>query len=504
MIDKMMKKNESSELLAALDLGSNSFHLIIARMQNGIIEPVKRVKHRVKLRAGLDKENELNYESILRAVSSLKEMGYTLKESEVGKVRVVATHTIREANNRNAFLTLAEQALGFPIEIISGCEEARLIYQGVMRSEALLDSSLVIDIGGGSTEIVVGEGTEALYRESRSMGCISFTERYFSKELSKKAFKKAEIAALQKLEFCSHRFKKFKWNNVFATSGTAKALFKAVGLVGDNTDSLLLTDLLELKSLLCQKSGFEKLSWVGIDEARAGVLPAGVAIMIAVMKSLGVTELKFCSAALREGVLYEMELQDKEQSTRLLTRQDMQARYHVDRRQAQQVAETCELLWNQVAEDWSLESAGLKELLKEAAYLYEVGLQISVSDFQNHSGYILANSELSGYNQDEQQLLGLLVSHGRKKFKRRSLPVLRNVSHKVLTRLVRLFRLAVLLNNSRQPLMIDLLSLKVDGGHMQLTIDKAFFLEQDLNVADLDKEAKLMAKLGNKLSYQLV
>jgi len=504
MTDKIIKNNDDSELLAALDLGSNSFHLIIARMANGVIEPVKRVKHRVKLRAGLDKENELNYESILRAVSSLKEMGEILKASNAEKVRVVATHTIREANNRNAFLALAEQALGFPIEIISGCEEARLIYQGVVRSESLLDSSLVIDIGGGSTEIVVGEGSNTLYRESKSMGCISFTERYFSKELSKKSFKKAEIAALQKLEFCSHRFKKLKWSNVFATSGTAKALFKAVGLVGDNSDSLLLSDLLELKSLLCEKAGFEKLSWVGIDEARAGVLPAGVAIMIAVMKSLDITELKFCSAALREGVLYEMEQQDKAQSTRLLTRQDMQTRYHIDRKQAQQVAETCDLLWNQVAEDWSLENTDLKVLLKEAAYLYEVGLQISVSDFQRHSGYILANSELPGYNQDEQELLGLLVSNGRKKFKRRSLPLLRNVSHKTLTRLIRLFRLAVLLNNSRQPLMIDLLSLKADGNHMKLTIDKAFFLEQDLNVADLDKEAKLMAKLGNKLTYQLI
>jgi len=504
MIDKMIKKSGDSELLAALDLGSNSFHLIIACMQDGVIEPLKKVKHRVRLRAGLDKENELNYESMLRAVSSLKEMGDIIKESKVDKVRVVATHTIREANNRNAFLALAEQALGFPIEIISGCEEARLIYQGVVRSESLLNSSLVIDIGGGSTEIVVGEGSETLYRESKSMGCISFTERYFSKELSKKSFKKAEIAALQKLEFSSHRFKKLKWDNVFATSGTAKALFKAVGLVGDNKDRLFLSDLLELKNLLCQKSGFEKLSWVGIDEARAGVLPAGLAIMIAVMRSLGVSELKFSSAALREGVLYEMEQQDKAQGTRLLTRQDMQTRYHVDRRQAQQVAETCELLWNQVADDWSLDNANLKALLKEAAYLYEVGLQISVSDFQHHSGYILANSELPGYNQDEQQLLGLLVRNGRKKFKRRSLPLLRNTSHKVLTRLIRLFRLAVLLNNSREPLVIDLLRLKAEGNHMQLTIDKTFFLEQDLNLADLDKEAKLMAKLGNKITYKLV
>ncbi|MEW5011959.1 MAG: Ppx/GppA family phosphatase [Cycloclasticus sp.] len=500
----MTDKNDDSELLAALDLGSNSFHLIIARMHSATIEPIKRVKHRVKLRAGLDKSNELNCEVMLRAVSSLKEMGAIIKETRATKVRVVATHTIREAHNRNAFLTLAERALGFPIEIISGCEEARLIYQGVVQSESLIGRCLVIDIGGGSTEIVVGEGSETHYRESKSMGCLSFTERFFSKELNEKVFKKAEIAALQKLEFCSHRFKKFKWNRGFATSGTAKALLKAVGLVGDHSEKLLLSELLELRELLCQKSGFEKLAWVGIDEARAAVLPAGIAIMIAVMKSLGVSELTFCSAALREGVLLEMESQDNEKSVRLLTRQDMQTRYHVDRKQALQVAETCEHLWHQVAVDWKLEGTGLEVLLVEAAHLYEVGLQISVSDFQSHSGYILANSELPGFNQDEQQLLGVLVSNGRKKFKRRSLPLMRTVSHKVLTRLVRLFRLAVLLNNSRQPLVIDLLRMKVAGSDLQLTIDKDFFLEQALNVADLDKEAKLMAKLGHKLSYQLV
>lgn len=303
----MNKKRANSKLLAALDLGSNSFHLIIARMQDGVITPIKRVKHRVKLRAGLEKSNELNYDSILRAVSSLKEMGDILKANKVKKVRVVATHTVREAINRNVFLGLAEKALGFPIEVVSGCEEARLIYQGVVQSESLLESCLVVDIGGGSTEIVAGKGSETLCRESKSIGCISFTERYFLKGSNKKAFKKAEIDALQKLEYCSQRFKEQQWEHVFATSGTAKALFKAVGLVGGNTDMLLLSDLLKLKKLLYDKSGVEKLSQVGIDKARAGVLPAGLAIMIAVMKSLAVAELRFCSAALREGVLYEME-----------------------------------------------------------------------------------------------------------------------------------------------------------------------------------------------------
>lgn len=492
------------ELIAALDLGSNSFHLIIARLQADKLEPLHKVKHRVRLRAGLNKANELSYEAMLRAATSLEEMGVILKEHPVKQCRVVATHTLREAVNRNAFLSLAERSLGFPIEIISGSEEARLIYQGVVRSEAIKGSCLVVDIGGGSTEIVLGQGADTHYRESKNMGCISFTERYFSKGINQKAFKRAEISALQKLEQCSHQFKKNSPNSIFATSGTAKALFKAIGLVSKTTGRLELGDLLKLKDLLCQEEGVLKLSLVGIDEARATVLPAGLAIMIAIMKSLNLTALTFCSAALREGVLFEMDQQNIQGDTRLRTRQSLQSHYHVDRRQAQQIAETCQLLWSQASKDWNLKSVKLKTLLLEAAYLYEVGQQISVSNFQKHSAYILANSELAGYNQDEQLLLSTIIDSGRKKFRRRQLPDIRIVSHKMLTRLIRLFRLAVILNNSRRPLVIDLLSLQVSGSDMVLTIDKLFFLEQDVTIADLSKESILMAKLGYKLTCQVV
>jgi len=492
------------ELIAALDLGSNSFHLIIARLHAGQLEPLHKVKHRVRLRAGLNKANELSYEAMLRAATSLAEMGATLKEHQIKKCRVVATHTLREAVNRNAFLSLAEHSLGFPIEIISGSEEARLIYQGVVRSEEIKKSCLVVDIGGGSTEIVLGEGTDTLYRDSKNMGCISFTERYFSKGVNQKSFKRAEVSALQKLEQCSHLFKTSDQSKIFATSGTAKALFKAIGLVSKTTDRLKLGDLLKLQDLLCQDGGISKLSLVGIDEARATVLPAGLAIMTAIMKSLNLTALTFCSAALREGVLFEMDQQNTQGDTRLRTRQNLQGRYQVDRRQAQQIAETCELFWNQVSKDWKLTSTKLKTLLLEAAYLYEVGQQISVSDFQKHSAYILANSDLAGYTQDEQLLLSTIVNNGRKKLRRRRIPDIRIVSHKILTRLIRLFRLAVILNNSRRPLVIDLLSLKVSGRDMALTIDELFFLEQDVTMADLNKESILMAKLGYKLSCQVV
>jgi len=496
--------NTEPELIAALDLGSNSFHLIIAHLNAGKLEPLHKVKHRVRLRAGLNKANELSYEAMLRAATSLEEMGAIIKDHQIKKCRVVATHTLREAVNRNAFLSLAEHSLGFPIEIISGSEEARLIYQGVVRSESIKDSCLVVDIGGGSTEIVLGQGTETQYRDSKNMGCISFTERYFNKGLNLKSFKRAEISALQKLEQCSHQFKTNKPNKIFATSGTAKALFKAIGLVSKTTDRLELKDLIKLKNLLCQDDGLSKLSLVGIDEARAAVLPAGLAIMIAITKSLNLTDMAFCSAALREGVLFEMDQQNKQGDTRLRTRQSIQNSYHVDRRQAQQIAETCELLWGQASKGWNLTSTKLQTLLIEAAYLYEVGQQISVSDFQKHSAYILANSELAGYTQDEQLLLATVVNSGRKKFRRRRLPDIRIISHKMLTRLIRLFRLAVILNNSRRPLIIDLLSLKVSGSDMVLSIDKLFFLEQDVTMADLNKESALMAKLGYKLACKVV
>ena len=499
-----LNANAQPELIAALDLGSNSFHLIIARLNDGKLEPLHKVKHRVRLRAGLNKANELSYEAMLRAASSLEEMGATIKAHQIEKCRVVATHTLREAINRNAFLSLAEHSLGFPIEIISGSEEARLIYQGVVRSEEIKGSCLVVDIGGGSTEIVLGEGTHTQFRDSKNMGCISFTERYFSKGVNQKSFKRAEVSALQKLEQCSHHFKSSSPNKIFATSGTAKALFKAIGLVSETTDRLELTSLLKLKNLLCESDGLSKLSLVGIDDARATVLPAGLAIMIALTKSLKLTSLTFCSAALREGVLFEMDQQNKQGDTRLRTRQSLQSLYHVDHLQAQQVAETCERFWEQASEDWSLTSTRLKTLLLEAAYLYEVGQQINVSDFQHHSAYILANSNLAGYNQDEQLLLSTVVNNGRKKFRRRRLPDIRIVSHKMLTRLIRLFRLGVILNNSREPLTINSFSLKVDGRDMVLSIEKQSIFEQDVTLADLNKESILMAKLGYKLSVQVI
>jgi exopolyphosphatase/guanosine-5'-triphosphate,3'-diphosphate pyrophosphatase len=492
-----LKKKD--DLFAALDLGSNSFHLIVARMEGSVIHPVQRVKERIKLRAGLDENQQLNNESILRAVDYLEKVGDMLKEIAPARVRVVGTHTIREAKNRNAFLLLAERALGFPIEIISGREEARLIFQGVVRSESLKGTTLVVDIGGGSTEIAVGDGNIPKLRESRSLGCIGYSERFFSKEISQDMFKKAHIAALQKLELCSYRFKKFELSQAIATSGTAKALIKAVGLVSDNKEGLLLTDLLALRDLLCQKSGMSKLSWVGIDEKRAKILPGGLAIMIAIMESLNIKLLTYCDFALREGILHEMNQQSDKNNTRLITRQEVQTCYQVDRKHALHVAETCDLIFQQVAQEWAITAPKYRDLLLEAAHLHEVGLQISTSDFQRHSCYILANSDLSGYNKDEQELLSVLVNHFRKKFKAENLPSLRIINNKMLVRLIRLLRLAVILNSSRQPLLLDLVKLKAISDTLELTIDKQFFLEQELNVADLEKESELMTKLGMEL-----
>jgi len=491
------------KLLAALDLGSNSFHLSIARVEEKRIVPVQRFKQRIRLGAGLDEQQELSNESIMRAVECLEKVSEMLSEMVPDKVRVVATHTIRVAKNRNTFLLLAEQVLGYPIEVISGREEARLIYQGVVGTESLDDAALVIDIGGGSTELAVGQGADPAYSDSRSMGCVSFSQRFFSDRIDADAFHDAHIAALQLLEVCSYRIKRHKWKHALATSGTAKALCKSVKLVGDTKGYLLLSDLLALREMLCQPENLVKLSLVGVDEKRAAVLPGGLAIMIAVMKSLGIESLKYSEAALREGVLYEIDQLKAGDNTRLRTRHDVQTKYQVDRRYAQLVAETCDHLYQQLVPDWKLEKAELHDLLIDAAHLHEVGLQINTSDIQEHSGYILAHCDLPGYNQEEQQVISFLVGSFRKRLKPEVMPRLRSLKQKTLLRLARLLRIAVLFNNKREPLMLDLLKIQIKHENMELIIDKQLLKGNEAIVADVAKESKLMSKAGFQLSMKV-
>ena len=223
-----VESREASKV-AALDIGSNSFHLVVARIVAGSVQILHRVKQKVRLAEGLNEDNVLQGEAKQRGLDTLKIIADSLKGFEPDSVRIVATHTLRRAVNAKEFIEEALQVLPYPIEVISGTEEARLIYSGVAHTNHDAGKRLVVDIGGGSTEFIIGEGLSPLLLRSLQMGCVSYTQRFFANgELKAKAFDKAIIAAEQEMEPIEERYRRLGWQRCIGTSGTIKAIYNLV------------------------------------------------------------------------------------------------------------------------------------------------------------------------------------------------------------------------------------------------------------------------------------
>ena len=291
--------------VAAIDLGSNSFHMVVARVVDQDLQLVSRHKQRVRLAAGLDAQKNLDNASIERGLECLAMFAERLQGFEECNVRIAATHTLRQANNAHIFLQRAREVLPFPIEIIPGVEEARLIYLGVAHTQPESDSKLVVDIGGGSTEIIIGKGFDPELINSKQMGCVSYTKLYFANgKLSRKNFAKATLAAEQRLESIAHRYCKKGWEIAFGSSGTIKAIREV--LIGMGYDDGIITAkrLDKLVEKLCEWPTIEDIELSGLTPDRKPVFAAGVAILIAIFKDLKIDEMHFSEGALREGLLF--------------------------------------------------------------------------------------------------------------------------------------------------------------------------------------------------------
>lgn len=487
--------------LVAIDLGSNSFHSIIARLNRGAVQVLSTHKERVRLAAGLDDQHQLGDEAIERALATLKRMAERLQGLDGARVRIVATHSLRQARNRQRFLRAAEAILGYPVEIISGHEEARLIYQGVAHTEQLSGRTLVVDIGGGSTELALGEGFELHQLSSHIMGCVSFSERYFGRRIDEAAFQQARLAALQALEPVVSPFRRHGWHSVRATSGTAAALRDAVVALGHSDGLLTAARLAEVRQLLIGAGHWQQIGLVGISDSRKPVIAGGLAILMAVQEALGIDGFNYAVAGLREGVLYEMDAAMRHHDIRQRTRASLMARYNVDRDHASEVVQVALTLWDQSAERWQLPPES-RTLLEHAAWLHEVGLDINSKGVQRHSAYILANCDLPGFNQSEQQLLATLVRWHRKRFKREEFSDQPGLSARVQRRLCRLLRLAVVLNLARQPGYVPRFEVTVQGRQMVLKLPSAWLTNRELVSADLAREAALLADAGLELRWQ--
>ncbi|NMH60489.1 exopolyphosphatase [Alteromonas sp. MYP5] len=488
--------------VAALDIGSNSFHLVVARIVAGSVQLLHTVKQKVRLAQGLDENDVLSQQAMDRGLAMLRVVADTLKGFEPDNVRIVATHTLRKATNAKQFIKAAKAIIPYPIEVISGTEEARLIYSGVAHTNYHEGKRLVIDIGGGSTEFVIGEGFEAKLCRSIQMGCVSYTQQFFAKgELKAKAFEKAITTVEQELELIEGKYQAMGWDLCIGTSGTIKALFKLVQLDRPNGHDIPIT-LKSLKNLMkqCVDCGHaDKLSFSDLSEDRKPVIAAGLAILIGIFKTFKIDNLYYSSAALREGVIYEMEDTLHHQNIRTRTASSMASRYDVDAAHAQLVFNTAMTLFDACAKAWKLNQAENRSMLGWAALLHEVGLQVNSRGVQRHSAYILTNADMPGFTQEQQELLATLVRNHRKKIRTQDIVEFNQYDSDVVHKLIVLLRLAVVLNIKRQANYLPDIAITAEKTQCTLQFPTNWFANRPIITADLEQERQYWQVLNLSL-----
>jgi len=490
-------EGDSAATFAALDLGSNSFHLVIARQEAGggwVI--VDRLREMVRLAAGLDADNHLDAATRERALSCLRRLGQRLADLPADHVRVVGTNTLRKLRDHADFLAAAEAALNHRIEIVSGMEEARLIYLGVAHSRALAGQALVVDIGGGSTEFIVGADLEAQYKASLHLGCVSHSQTHFADgRLTADAFDSAELATRVELEPIERHFRGLGWASALGASGTIKAVGATLRESGWTDGTITPEGLDRLRASMISVGHLDALALPAVKPDRHAVFPGGVAILRAAFTGLGIDAMEVADGALREGILLDLPGRRAHADPRDASVERLARRFHADAEQAARVAATAAALFAAARAPWGLDEA-MGWLLHWAARLHEIGLAISHSGYHKHGHYIIANSDLAGFAQDEQQRLALLVRAGRRKFPREHLAELDAATGAHLARLAVLLRLAVVLHRSRSDRPLAPPSLAVEGAHVWLDFPAGWLASQPLTRADLEAEQALLARGG--------
>lgn len=472
---------------AAIDLGSNSFHMLISRLDQGQLMVVDRVKEMVQIARNPGPNGELADDAKERALQCLACFKERLAEFPQSSIRAVGTKALRTGDNSD-FLTLAQQALGHPIEIISGYEEARLVYQGVSHSISQKEGqSLVIDIGGGSTEFIIGHQQTPLLIESLSLGCVTFSQDYLGQGITAVSMNNAYLAACAELEVIRHNYQQCGWDVAFGSSGTMKAV--AEYLPGNNA-TITKQQVSDLYRELVTQGLRQELN---IPKPRREVLPAGVAIIKAIFDQLKIETLNIADSALKEGLIYDMIGRLNNRDARRTTVRKLMQRYHVDSEQADRVAQSSSELLKQlnlVDEQHTLISP--QQVLEWAAQLHEIGLSISHPSYHEHGHYLLRNCDMAGFSRLEQHWLAQLVRMQRKK-----IPSTRanNLPNNITACLICL-RLAILLCRSRQaPAHTVNIELKQQQLHLSLEdLD-----QHPLTHKNLLQEKEYLQQLGLEL-----
>jgi exopolyphosphatase/guanosine-5'-triphosphate,3'-diphosphate pyrophosphatase len=491
-----------SELAAAVDLGSNSFHMIVARLDDGQLHVVDRLRERVAFAAGLDANQNLTEDAMARALACLERFGQRVAGMAPERVRIVGTNTLRKARNAPVFMRRAEKALGYPIEVISGQEEARLIYLGVAQTMPELGRRLVVDIGGGSTEVIVGEGFDIVEADSLYMGCVSFSQKFFKDGvITTKGFRDAEIAAELELQSIAHGYQRLGWKTAVGCSGTVHAIAQIIRDNGWSDEGITAKGLKKLRKALLAAGDITRLELAGLHPDRREVIAGGAAILEAIFVDLRIERMIPSPGALREGALYDLIGRINHEDVRDRTIRWFQQRYQVDLDQAELVKESALALLSQASRSWAIDEAWAEQQLVWAAALHELGLAISHTGYQKHGAYIVMNAHMAGFSSGEQRILAALIGSQRRKFHREMFDGIDPARVADVIELCVLFRLAVRLNRGRDAKRPSCL-LKVKKNRLRLHFPAGWLAEHPLTLAALEEEASYLQAIGYELDLR--
>jgi exopolyphosphatase / guanosine-5'-triphosphate,3'-diphosphate pyrophosphatase len=483
------------ESLAAIDLGSNSFHLQIGRVVEDQIYLFDSLRENVRLGGGLTRDKRLDRATQLRALEALGRFGERLRGFPRAAVRAVGTNTLRVAKNAEQFLAEAEGVLGFPIEVVFGREEARLIYLGV--AHALPPGPqrrLVMDVGGGSTEFVIGTGLEAELMESLPMGCVSYSLKYFPEgRLDKAGFKKAELSAANEVQRLVKSYRKAGWSEAVGSSGTAKAIAAILSAQGWADHGITAQGLERLRSHMIKAGELDKLKLPGLRADRLEIIAGGVAIISAAFAELGLDRMEVSEGALRDGVLYDLLGRTRHEDMREATVSHFQRRYHVDVAQSERIA----LLAQRICTQLGPVAEPDLDLLRWAAALHEIGISIAHAGYHKHSAYILSQGDMPGFSQREQRRLARIVLAHRGKLSKQELQGLPAGSAD--WSLIFSLRLAALLCRSRTDVSPPGMVCRITDEGFLLEVPAGWLEQHPLTEAALEADAEEWRSVGFRL-----
>lgn len=487
----------TDNVMAAIDLGSNSFHMLVGRADGDHLMVLDQLVEMIRLAAGLDERKYLTPEARQRALDCLSRFGQRIRPLHPQRVRIVGTNTLRKARNARTFLNAAEMLLGHPVEIISGIEEARLIYLGVSHSMDLgSEKCLVVDIGGGSTELIIGERFVPGQLESLYMGCVSMTQQFFANgQISAKQMARAHMHAMMELEPHIFTYRSLGWQNSIGASGTIRAIEKIVTANGWSKEGITRDSLRQLQATLLNAKTIDTLEIEGLKAERKPVILGGFVILQAIFEALGIEQMSVSNGALREGILYDLMGREQTDDTRSGSVANLAKRFVLDQVHAQRVEDMAVSLLKQVPDLFD-DLKNATQHLRWAAQLHEIGLSIAHNSYHKHGYYIVANADLLGFSQQDQKLLATLVRTHRRSYSTDIFKELSSPWKGMGKRLAVLLRLAVVLNRSHTPNPIPVPVLSFSKKNIRIQLDKEWLDTHPLTRSDLETEATYLGKAG--------